>query len=77
MTTSGAGRADGFCVSDVEWLSTTEVARRLDLSLRTVYGFIDRGELVAYRMGRVIRVREPDLAEFIERCRIRPGELGL
>ena len=61
---------------DVEWLSTTEVARRLAMRPRTVYGFIDRGELAAYRFGRVIRVREPDLAAFIEAARILPGELG-
>ena len=66
-----------MCVSEVEWLSTTEVARRLGLTARTVYGFIDRGELPAYRMGRVIRVQEPDLAAFIERCRIVPGTLEL
>lgn len=42
---------------------------------RTVYRFIDTGELAAYRFGRVIRVRTVDLAGFIERCRITPGSL--
>lgn len=59
-----------------DWLSTTEVARRLGVTPRTVYGFIDRGELPAYRMVRVIRVRSIDLEAFIEACRIEPGTLG-
>lgn len=60
-----------------EWLSTTEAAHRLGVKRETLYGFIDRGELAAFRMGRVIRVREADLAAFIEACRIKPGELRL
>jgi hypothetical protein len=43
---------------------------------RTVYGFIGRGELVGYRFGRVIRVKDSDLASFIDAARIAPGELG-
>jgi excisionase family DNA binding protein len=58
-----------------EWMSTAEVARRLAVAQRTVYGFIDRGELTAYRMGRVIRVRVADLDAFIAACRIEPGTL--
>lgn len=60
-----------------EWLSTNETARRLGLTPRTVYRFIDAGELPAYRFGRVIRVKVVDLERFIESCRIRPGSLDL
>lgn len=56
-------------------MSTAEAARRLAVGPRTLYGFINRGELAAFRMGRVIRVRESDLAAFIESCRITPGTL--
>lgn len=59
-----------------EWISTTETARRLGMNVRTLYGFIDRGELPAYRFGRVIRVKVADLEAFIEACRIQPGTLG-
>lgn len=59
-----------------EWISAPETARRLGVKLRTVHGFIDRGELPAYRMGRVIRVRVEDLEAFIEACQIEPGSLG-
>jgi excisionase family DNA binding protein len=69
-----APHADRVLVDD-EWMSTAEAARRLGVRPRTVYGFINRGELPAFRIGRVIRVRESDLAAFIESCRIAPGTL--
>ncbi|MCY3861827.1 MAG: hypothetical protein OXG67_07680, partial [bacterium] len=34
------------------------------------------GGLPAYRMGRVIRVKQTDVDEFIEHSRIEPGTLG-
>jgi excisionase family DNA binding protein len=57
------------------WLGTKEAAERLGVTLRTLYRFIDEGSLSAYRFGRVIRVKESDLDEFIERSRIVPGSL--
>ncbi|HZU71864.1 MAG TPA: helix-turn-helix domain-containing protein [Acidimicrobiales bacterium] len=57
------------------WLGTKEAAERLGVTLRTLYRFIDEGSLSAYRFGRVIRVRESDLDEFIERSKIVPGSL--
>ncbi len=58
-----------------EWLSTIEAARRLGVTLRSLYKFIDEGELVAYKFGRVIRVRREDVERFIEACKIEPGSL--
>jgi excisionase family DNA binding protein len=60
---------------DTEWISTTEAARRMGLTPRTIYRLIDGGDLPAYRFGRLIRIREVDLVQFIERCRIAPGQL--
>lgn len=57
------------------WLSTGETADRLGVTQRTVYGLINRGELAAYRVGRVIRVDPDDLAAYLESARIRPGDL--
>ena len=37
--------------------------------------FIDEGDLVAYKFGRVIRIQEPDVDRFIEASRISPGSL--
>ena len=57
------------------WLSTAEAAKRLGVTPRTLYRFIDEGQLPAYRMGRVIRLREGEVDAFIETCRIQPGTL--
>lgn len=60
---------------DIEWLSTAESARRLGLTVRTLYRMIDEGKIPAYRFGRVIRLMGADVAEFIDRSRIVPGSL--
>jgi excisionase family DNA binding protein len=62
-------------VSDIEWLSTQDAARRLGITTRTLYRFIDQGDLPGYRMGRVIRVKAADVDAFIEASRIQPGTL--
>lgn len=58
-----------------EWLSTQEAARRLGVTPRTLYRFIDVGDLPAYRLGRVIRLKSEDIDKFIEASRIEPGSL--
>ncbi len=63
--------------ADINWLNTAETARRLGITPRTLYRFIDDGSLPAYRFGRVIRLKESEVAEFIERCRIQPGTLDM
>lgn len=76
MPTSGVGRTVvGVTTADIEWLNTAETARRLGVTPRTLYRFIDDGQLPAYRFGRVIRLKETEVADFIERCRIVPGSL--
>ncbi len=60
---------------EIEWLSTQDAARRLGITPRTLYRFIDLGELPAYRLGRVIRLKADDVATFIEASRIEPGSL--
>lgn len=57
------------------WLSTREASQILGVNLRTLYRFIDEGDLAAYKFGRVIRLREPDLEHFVESARIAPGSL--
>jgi excisionase family DNA binding protein len=61
--------------SEIRWLSTAEAARRLGITTRTLYRFIDEGQLPAYRFGRVIRLKEDEVDAFIESCRIEPGTL--
>jgi excisionase family DNA binding protein len=61
--------------TDVHWLSTKEASERLGVTLRSLYRFIDEGDLAAYRFGRVIRLKQDDVDRYIESCRITPGEL--
>jgi len=59
----------------IRWLSTKEASGRLGVTLRSLYRFIDEGQLRAYRFGRVIRLMDNDVDEFIESRRIEPGDL--
>jgi excisionase family DNA binding protein len=60
---------------EITWLSTAEASKRLGIGLRTLYRLIDEGQLPAYKFGRVIRLQEAEVEEFIDRARIKPGEL--
>ena len=60
---------------EVTWLSTARAARRLGITPRTLYRFIDEGKLHAYRFGRVIRLKQDDVDVYIESCKIEPGTL--
>jgi len=61
--------------AEIRWLSTAEAAKRLGITPRTLYRFIDEGQLAAYRFGRVIRLKEDEVDVFIDKCRIAPGTL--
>lgn len=61
--------------AEIEWLSTPEAAGRLGITTRTLYRFLDEGQLPGYRFGRVIRLQAKDVDEFIEHSRIEPGSL--
>lgn len=65
--------ADDF--DNIQWLSTQDAAARLGITPRTLYRFIDQGDLPAYRFGRVIRLRTHEVDNFIRASRIKPGEL--
>ena len=60
---------------DITWLSTGEAAKRLGITTRTLYRFIDEGQLPAFRFGRVIRLKQADVDTYIESCQIEPGTL--
>jgi excisionase family DNA binding protein len=59
----------------IRWLSTKEASELLGVTLRSLYRFIDEGDLVAYKFGRVIRVQQSDVETFIRASRIAPGSL--
>ena len=56
-------------------MSTGEAARRLGVTVRTLYRLIDEAELPAYKFWRVIRLQESEIDAFIKRSRIAPGSL--
>src|SRR5690242_12968684 len=60
---------------DIRWMSTGEAARRLGVTVRTLYRLIDESELPAYKFGRVIRLQEGEVERFIQASRITPGDL--
>jgi excisionase family DNA binding protein len=62
-------------MAEIVWLSTAEAARRLGITARTLYRFIDQGDIPAYRFGRVIRLKADEVDAFIASCRIEPGTL--
>ena len=60
---------------EIRWMGTAEAARRMGITTRTLYRFIDEGQLAAYKFGRVIRLQETDIDGFINASRIEPGSL--
>lgn len=61
--------------ADGDWLSTKEAAAALGLTPRTLYRLIDEGQLPAYRFGRVIRLKQNEINDFVGQSKIEPGEL--
>ncbi len=65
-----------------EWITVPEAAGLLGVALHTAYDLIDRGELAAEvkvpigpKRQRSVRLRRQDVDAFIERARVKPGEL--
>lgn len=54
-----------------------EVADQLRVSTMTVYRLIRRGELPAVRVGRNYRVRDGDLANYLDSQVVAPGQIDL
>jgi excisionase family DNA binding protein len=60
---------------EIRWLNTGAAARRLGVTVRTLYRLINEAELPAYKLGRVIRLKESEVDRFIEASRIPAGAL--
>ena len=67
--TSDAGPAP----PEIAWLSFEEARARLGITPRTLCRYIEEGLLPAYRFGRVIRLHQAEVDEFIIRSRIAPA----
>ncbi len=59
-----------------ERLSTKAAAEHLGVTTRTLYWFIDQGNLPAYEFGRVVRLKAVDAEAFIETIRAQPATLS-
>ncbi len=58
-------------------LTVRDVAKRLNVSQGCVYALLRRRKLAAYRIGRArgaIRVRQEDLDDYLDTCRIEKNE---
>jgi excisionase family DNA binding protein len=53
-------------------LTVEQVADYLQLNKLTIYKYIREGRLPAVKIGKVYRVRRPDIEAFLESKRIRP-----
>ena len=49
-------------------LNAADVARVLNISKALVYKLMQSGDIPTVRFNRTVRVREPDLDEYIRRC---------
>ena len=54
---------------DEKLLTPEQVAKRLQVTERTVYGWLRRGGLPALKLGRLWRIRPEDLEAFLENAR--------
>lgn len=63
-------------MNEIEWVNTEEAAKRLGITTRTLYRFMDQGRLPSYRFGRVFRLKMTDIELFIDECRVEPGTLS-
>jgi excisionase family DNA binding protein len=57
-----------------------ETAAKLKVSTRLIYKLVETGELLAYRIGTAIRIKQEDLDAYLNGCRapspiVRPVEL--
>ena len=59
-------------VVEEAYYTLAEVAERLKVSRRTVYRWIQAGDLPAYKLGQEWRIQDTDLKKFLEARRTRP-----
>jgi len=52
-----------------KFFTVEQVAQQLEVSIRTVRRWIDRGLLLAHRIGRLVRISDSDLQAFLAKHR--------
>lgn len=59
---------------DQEYLTPAEIAKQLKITERTVYRWLDAGQLRGLKLGRVWRVRNSDLESFLKERENSPND---
>lgn len=67
-----APATDAATSASVDLLTIEEAAERISMSPRYVRRLIAERQIVFYRMGRSVRIKPADLAEFIDSGRVEP-----
>ena len=57
-------------------MSTKDGCETLGVTLRTLYRYIDTGDLPAYKMCRLIRLRRAEVEQFITNNKVQPGDIS-
>ena len=57
-------------------MGVPEACKYLGIQNRTLYKLINDGEIRAYKVGRVIRLRRDDVDDFLDDHVIEPGTLS-
>ena len=57
--------------------SKKEISKKLNISVRTVDRLLKRRELEALRIGRLIRVTQDQLDQFLEKSALNQGETDM
>jgi excisionase family DNA binding protein len=61
----------GKATTDAD-MSVSEVASATGLSQTLIYREINAGNLVAYKVGKVLRIEREAYADWKQRCKVRP-----
>jgi excisionase family DNA binding protein len=59
----------------ITWIGTKDAAAQLGITIRSLYRAVDEGRLPAYKLGRVIRLKQNEIDAFIEASRIEAGSI--
>ncbi len=55
---------------DKEIYSTLEVAKKLGVSPKTIISYINNGNLIAFRVGKLYKIAKYNIIEFLEKNKI-------
>jgi excisionase family DNA binding protein len=56
---------------DERLLKAVDIAKVLNISKALAYRLINKGEIPVIRISHAVRVKQSDLEDYVERCRVR------